>query len=78
MPLENNQGICVLTNTNVSIDEIKSKLGNKADILFKYPNHFGTIQSFVDKFLAIPALKKYYGIGARRIYSEIANKVLLS
>lgn len=78
MPLENNQGICVLTHTNVSIDEIKSKLGNKADILFKYPNHFGTIQSFVDKFLAVPALKKYYGIGVRRIDSDIATSVLLS
>ena len=25
MPLPNNQGICVLTHTNVAIDEIKSK-----------------------------------------------------
>lgn len=50
MPLPNNQGICVLTHTNVGIDEIKNKLGHKADILFRYPNHFGTIQSFVDKF----------------------------
>lgn len=54
MPLEGNKGICVLTHTNVAIDEIKEKLGSKADVLFRYPNHFGTIQSFVDKFLAIP------------------------
>ncbi len=60
MPLDNNRGICVLTHTNVAIDEIKEKLGSKAEVLFKYPNHFGTIQSFVDKFLAIPfVLKKY-------------------
>lgn len=78
MPLENNQGICVLTHTNVAIDEIKSKLGNKADILFKYPNHFGTIQSFVDKFLAIPALKEFYSTNVRRIDNDLANKVLLS
>ena len=54
MPLENGKGICVLTHTNVAIDEIKSKLKNQADVLFRYPNFFGTIQNFVDKFLAIP------------------------
>src|SRR5665811_11286 len=54
MPFEDNKGICVLTHTNVAINEIKEKLGIKAELLFRYPNHFGTIQSFVDKFLAIP------------------------
>ncbi len=78
MPLPNNQGICVLTHTNVGIDEIKSKLGHKADILFKYPNHFGTIQSFVDKFLAIPALKKYCNTDVRKIDNDAANKFILS
>ncbi|HBC2029591.1 TPA: UvrD-helicase domain-containing protein [Clostridium perfringens] len=29
MPLDNGQGICVLTHTNVAIDEIKNKLGDK-------------------------------------------------
>lgn len=58
MPLNNGQGICVLTHTNVAIDEIKSKLGEKSDILFKYPNYFGTIQNFVDKYLAIPYFKR--------------------
>lgn len=54
MPFKNGKGICVLTHTNVAIDEIKKKLGDKADRLFQYPNFFGTIQSFVDKYLAIP------------------------
>jgi DNA helicase II / ATP-dependent DNA helicase PcrA len=54
MPFENGKGICVLTHTNVAIDEIRKRLGNKADRLFQYPNFFGTIQSFVDKYLAIP------------------------
>lgn len=72
MPLENNQGICVLTHTNVAIDEIKSKLGNKADILFKYPNHFGTIQSFVDKYLAIPYYSQKWHKPIRRIDNDIA------
>lgn len=58
MPLNNGQGICVLTHTNVAIDEIKSKLGDKSDILFKYPNYFGTIQNFIDKYLATPYFKR--------------------
>ena len=69
MPLPNNQGICVLTHTNVAIDEIKNKLGHKANILFGYPNHFGTIQSFVDKFLAIP----YFSIQFQKKPSQISN-----
>jgi len=58
MPFENGRGICVLTHTNIAINEIKNKLGTKPDRLFQYPNFFGTIQSFVDKYLAIP----YYAI----------------
>lgn len=55
MPLKNNRGICVLTHTNVAIDKIKSHTDFAFGKLFNYPNHFGTIQSFVDKYLAIPA-----------------------
>jgi DNA helicase-2/ATP-dependent DNA helicase PcrA len=77
MPLDNNQGICVLTHTNVAIDEIKSKIGHKSDILFRYPNHFGTIQSFVDKYLANQALIKYYKTRINRVDSDIAAKRLL-
>lgn len=61
MPLKSGKGICVLTYTNVAIDEIKSKLGHKADVLFTYPNYFGTMQSFVDEFFARAALQCYYG-----------------
>ena len=55
MPLKNNKGVCILTHTNVAIDEIKSHADFASNKLFNYPNHFGTIQSFVDKYLAIPA-----------------------
>jgi len=61
MPLEGNKGICVLTHTNVAINEIKDKLGSEGNILFRYPNYIGTFQSFVDKFLATPANLHYYG-----------------
>ncbi len=61
MPFEGNKGICVLTHTNVAIDEIKRRMGKSSSVLFTYPNFFGTIQSFVDKFLAIPAYISLYG-----------------
>ncbi|MDY0129852.1 MAG: UvrD-helicase domain-containing protein [Methanosarcina vacuolata] len=70
MPFEDNKGICVLTHTNVAINEIKRKLGKKGDILFSYPNYFGTIQSFVDRYLAIPACIYYYDIRPSRIDSD--------
>lgn len=61
VPFEENRGICVLTHTNVAIDEIKRRAGHAADVLFQYPNFFGTIQSFVNQFLAIPGYKSEFG-----------------
>ena len=77
MPFEKNQGICVLTHTNVAIDIIKSKLGEKANRMFNHPNFFGTIQSFVDKYLAIPAYIKCFGYRPNYIDTEFFyNKML--
>ena len=70
MPLKDNRGMCVLAHTNVAIDEIKNKLGSGSDVLFNYPNYIGTIQSFVDRFLAIPANIKYYGTRPYKIDNE--------
>ncbi|KHK00209.1 UvrD-helicase domain-containing protein [Desulfovibrio sp. TomC] len=53
-------GICVLTHTNVAINEIKKRLGDEADKLLSYPNFFGTIQSFVDRYLASPCFIKLF------------------
>lgn len=77
MPFKNGKGICVLTYTNVAIDEIKAKLGHKADILFSYPNFFGTIQTFVDDFFASAALQYYYGSRISLVDDEKANDELL-
>lgn len=57
MPLENGEGICVLSHTNVAVNEIKSKLTEYADRITSYPNFVGTIQSFIDKFITFPYLK---------------------
>jgi len=79
MPFEDGRGICVLTHTNVAIDEIKKRAGIAADSLFRYPNFFGTIQSFVNKFLAIPAYRSEFkkpivSIDKDRFHSEISKR----
>lgn len=76
LPLPDGRGVCVLTHTNVAIDEIKAKLGAKADILFRYPNFFGTFQSFVHKFFTNKALQYYYGSSISYVDDGIANKYL--
>lgn len=76
LPLKSNKGICVLTHTNVAVNEIKERLDDKAEILFEYPNHFGTIQSFVNKFLAIPAFIKKFGKRPARIDDDIHQEYI--
>src|SRR5690606_14996848 len=54
LPFVDGSGILVLSHTNTAIDEIKEKIQKHCPRLFSYPNFIGTIQSFVDTFLAIP------------------------
>lgn len=61
MPFANGAGICVLSHTNVAVDEIKKRLSGYADKLLSYPNYIGTIQSFVDKFVTMPYLRDIAG-----------------
>lgn len=77
MPLPEGKGICVLTHTNVAIDEIKAKLGTKADVLFRYPNFFGTIQTFLHKYVTAAALHYFYGSQITYVDNDVANAVLL-
>ncbi|WP_431291654.1 UvrD-helicase domain-containing protein [Pedobacter sp. P26] len=60
VPKHNRHGICVITHTNTAVGEIKSKLGDYGSFYQQYPNHFGTIQSFVDKYVAVPFYKHLY------------------
>lgn len=49
-------GICVLTHSNVAIDEILLRLGRGASgsKILTYPHFIGTIQDFTNTFLALP------------------------
>lgn len=76
MPFSNGRGVCVLTHTNVAIDEIRRRAGSAADALFIHPNYFGTIQGFVNRFLAIPSYRIKFGRAVHSIdnspfYAEI-------
>ena len=71
LPFTNNSGILVLSHTNVAIDEIKHKIKPYCPKLFSYPNFIGTIQSFVDEFLAIPYYTTIYKKKPVRIDNEI-------
>ena len=77
LPFEDGRGICVLTHTNVAIEEIKAKVGPKADVLFSYPNFFGTIQTFLHKYVAAAALHYFYGNQIQYVDNDIATAVLL-
>lgn len=78
-----NQGICVLSHTNVAKDEIIERLKKsktpEAQRLLSYPHFIGTIQEFTNRFLAIPVI---HSNGVNEItvdndeYVESANKLL--
>ena len=57
MPFANGSGLCVLSHTNVAVDEIKRHLSDYTDKLLGYPNYIGTIQSFIDCFVVMPYLR---------------------
>jgi len=76
LPFEDGAGILVLSHTNAAIDEVKDKISTYSPHLFHYPNFIGTIQSFVDQFLAIPFYSQKYGHLPYRIDDEIyAEKI---
>ena len=76
LPLDNGKGILVLSHTNAAIHEIKEKLAGCCPKLFSYPNFIGTIQTFVDEFLAIPLFVQYYGHKPIRIDNEIFQEII--
>lgn len=57
MPLKNGAGICVLSHTNVAVDEIKARMKDDAKKLLGYPNFIGTLQVFIDKYITLPYIR---------------------
>lgn len=71
MPLKEGRGILVISHTNAAVDEIRDRIGKYCPKLFSYPNFVGTIQSFVDVFLAIPYYTNRFKQKPYRIDNEI-------
>lgn len=69
---QGSSGICVLSHTNVAKNEIISRLecdehGRK---LLSYPHFIGTIQEFVNRFLALPFCRSK-GVEIKRIDDDV-------
>ena len=77
LPLEGGVGILVLSHTNTAIDEIKYRIQSYCPKLFAYPNFIGTIQSFVDTFLAIPYYSNIFKRKIGRLDDEIYEEFAL-
>lgn len=60
MPFDDGSGVLVLAHTNNTVEEVEKKLKRHCPQLFDYPNYVGTIQSFVNKFLANQACYEKY------------------
>lgn len=77
MPFENGSGILVLAHTNHAVDEIENKLKKHCPQLFEYPNFVGTIQSFVNKFLANQACFDKHGSYIRKNDDDLIYDIIL-
>lgn len=75
LPFADGSGVLVISHTNAAIDEIRSKIGDHCKALFRYPNFVGTIQSFVDEFLAVPCFTNRYKRCPIRIDDEIRDQI---
>ncbi|SHM36668.1 UvrD-helicase domain-containing protein [Myroides odoratimimus] len=71
LPFSDGSGVLVLSHTNAAVDEIKERIQKYCPKLFSYPNFIGTIQGFVDEFLAIPLYIQKFKKKPIRIDNEI-------
>lgn len=78
MPFDNGAGICVLSHTNVAVDEIKKRLSDYADKLLGYPNYIGTIQSFIDRFVTLPYLRRISGQNVQAVDNRTYSQHMLN
>ncbi len=79
LPFKDGSGILIISHTNAAVDEIKNKIGKHCPKLFTYPSFVGTIQSFIDTYLAIPYytnwIKKKPNRIDKEIYKESIEKI---
>ena len=66
----NSKGICLITHTNVAVDEIKSGLSKIGFNNIEYPNFLGTIQEFFNYFFGRKAFHIIFGDKNIRIMDD--------
>ncbi|MCU7550425.1 UvrD-helicase domain-containing protein [Chitinophagaceae bacterium LB-8] len=54
LPLKEGGNVLVISHTNAAVEEIRHIIAKHCPRLFAEPHFIGTIQSFVDRFLAVP------------------------
>jgi DNA helicase-2/ATP-dependent DNA helicase PcrA len=74
LPLNDGAGILIISHTNAAIDEIRARLKHHCPKLLNYPNYLGTIQGFVDEFMAFPYFAFKFGRKIIRIDNELYNE----
>jgi len=74
LPFDNGSGILMLSHTNAAVKEIEKNLKMHSPKLFGYPNFIGTVQSFVNKFLANSGNYFLNGSYLSTIDNDFANK----
>jgi len=82
LPFEDGSGILVLSHTNAAVEGIEKNLKSHCPNLFEYPNFIGTLQSFVNSFLANPSCEEIFGsyisINDNDIYENEVKKFYYS
>ncbi len=71
LPFHNSKAVVLISHTNAAVNEIKRKIGKHCPKLMSDPHFIGTMQSFVDKFLAIPKYVNHYKKRPVRIDDEV-------
>ena len=67
---DSNQGICILTHTNVAVDEIKNSLKKLGVDEIKNPHFIGTIQDFFNTFFGKKAFHLVLGDKKMRVLDD--------
>jgi len=78
LPLAGNRGVCILTHTNVAVEQIRTRVGALGQGLFSYPNFCGTFQAFVGRFLGHPAYVEHFGHRPVCVDNEVTARELLN
>ncbi|WP_456363385.1 UvrD-helicase domain-containing protein [Priestia aryabhattai] len=74
MNKKNRKGVCIITHTNVAVEEIRTKLKDMGIENLQYPHFLGTIHEFFNHFFTYKAYRKIYGKNETTIFEEEVYK----